>query len=209
LPLKRSRAFNLSFIFHAAAALASFTHPGHIVDYVPGIRSVAALPQREIDWTSLIYRRWGISPRPENKRDNYNANDFLRQRITFIQIWFITPAYHTTIIVRIYPNREHKMIDPKKIEQIARQVHESMPKGIREFGEDVEKKIRQTLQSQLTRLDLVSREEFDVQTQVLLRTREKLALLEQRLNELENRNVPAEVKPAPAIPPVDAPDANA
>lgn len=31
------------------------------------------------------------------------------------------------------------MIDPKKIEQIARQVHESMPKGIREFGEDVEK----------------------------------------------------------------------
>lgn len=40
---------------------------------------------------------------------------------------------------------------------------------------------------QLTRLDLVSREEFDVQTQVLLRTREKLALLEQRLNDLENR----------------------
>ena len=62
-----------------------------------------------------------------------------------------------------------------------------MPKGIREFGEDVEKKIRQTLQSQLTRLDLVSREEFDVQTQVLLRTREKLALLEQRLTELESR----------------------
>ena len=80
------------------------------------------------------------------------------------------------------------MIDPKKIEQIARQVHESMPKGIREFGEDVEKKIRQTLQAQLTRLDLVSREEFDVQTQVLLRTREKLALLEQRISELEARN---------------------
>lgn len=79
------------------------------------------------------------------------------------------------------------MIDPKKIEQLARQVHESMPKGIREFGDDVEKKIRQTLQSQLTRLDLVNREEFDVQTQVLLRTREKLAALEQRIAELENR----------------------
>lgn len=62
-----------------------------------------------------------------------------------------------------------------------------MPKGLRDLGEDVEKKIRQALQSQLTRLDLVSREEFDVQTQVLLRTREKLALLEQRLNDLENR----------------------
>ena len=79
------------------------------------------------------------------------------------------------------------MIDPKKIEQIARQVHESMPKGLRDLGEDVEKKIRQGLQSQLTRLDLVSREEFDVQTQVLLRTREKLALLEQRISDLESR----------------------
>lgn len=47
------------------------------------------------------------------------------------------------------------------------------------------------LQSQLTRLDLVSREEFDVQTQVLLRTREKLALLEQRLNDLESRSLSA------------------
>ena len=79
------------------------------------------------------------------------------------------------------------MIDPKKIEQIARQVHESMPKGLRDLGEDVEKKIRQVLQSQLTRLDLVNREEFDVQTQVLLRTREKLALLEQRMAELESK----------------------
>ncbi|KEA53450.1 MULTISPECIES: ubiquinone biosynthesis accessory factor UbiK [Mangrovibacter] len=78
------------------------------------------------------------------------------------------------------------MIDPKKIEQIARQIHESMPKGMRDFGEDVEKKIRQTLQAQLTRLDMVSREEFDVQTQVLLRTREKLAVLEQRLAALES-----------------------
>lgn len=86
------------------------------------------------------------------------------------------------------------MIDPKKIEQIARQVHESMPKGIRDLGDDVEKKVRQVIQSQLTRLDMVSREEFDVQTQVLLRTREKLALLEQRLSELENRlsETPAE-----------------
>jgi len=95
------------------------------------------------------------------------------------------------------------MIDTKKIEQLARQVHEAMPKGFRDFGDDVEKKIRQVLQAQLTRMDLVNREEFDVQTQVLLRTREKLALLEQRLTELENRNTPEEVKPAPAIPPVD------
>ncbi|OSN00944.1 ubiquinone biosynthesis accessory factor UbiK [Lonsdalea populi] len=80
------------------------------------------------------------------------------------------------------------MIDPKKIEQIARQMHESMPKGIRELGEDMEKKIRQVLQSQLSRLDFVNREEFDVQTQVLLRTREKLTRLEQRLDELDAKS---------------------
>ena len=84
------------------------------------------------------------------------------------------------------------MIDPKKIEQIARQVHESTPKGIREFGEDAEKKIRQVLQAQFSRMDLVNREEFDVQTQVLLRTREKLAVLEQRLAALEAKPADAE-----------------
>ncbi|MBE5212587.1 ubiquinone biosynthesis accessory factor UbiK [Pectobacterium sp. A535-S3-A17] len=89
------------------------------------------------------------------------------------------------------------MIDPKKIEQIARQVHESMPKGIRELGDDVEKKIRQVLQAQLTRLDLVNREEFDIQTQVLLRTREKIARLEQRMTELEAK-LSTEEKPATA-----------
>lgn len=96
------------------------------------------------------------------------------------------------------------MIDPKKIEQLARQVHDSMPKGIRELGDDVEKKIRQTLQSQLTRLDLVNREEFDVQTQVLLRTREKLAALEQRIAELESRNVNTASAPAMAPAPAEA-----
>ncbi|MDC9590025.1 MULTISPECIES: ubiquinone biosynthesis accessory factor UbiK [Xenorhabdus] len=79
------------------------------------------------------------------------------------------------------------MLDPKKIEQIARQFHNVMPKGVKEFGDDVEKKLRTVLQSQLSKLDLVNREEFDIQTQVLLRTREKLAAMEQRLNELEAR----------------------
>lgn len=80
------------------------------------------------------------------------------------------------------------MIDTKKIEQMTRQVHDALPKGVREFGDDVEKKIRQTLQAQMTRMDLVNREEFDVQTQVLLRTREKLAALEQRLAQLESKS---------------------
>ncbi len=49
----------------------------------------------------------------------------------------------------------------------------------------------------------MSREEFDVQTRVRCAPGKKLALLEQRLSELEARDKPEEVKPAPAIPPVD------
>lgn len=77
------------------------------------------------------------------------------------------------------------MLDPKKLEQVARQIQNVLPQGIKDFGDDIDKKIRTVLQSQLNKLDLVNREEFDVQTQVLLRTREKLTRLEQRLNELE------------------------
>lgn len=77
------------------------------------------------------------------------------------------------------------MIDPKKLEQLARQVQKSLPKSIRDLSHDMEKTIHQILQNQFSRMDLVSREEFDVQTQVLLRTREKLTQLEYRINALE------------------------
>ena len=86
------------------------------------------------------------------------------------------------------------MLDPKKIEQVARQIQNVLPQGIKDLGDDIDKKIRAILQSQLNKLDLVTREAFHVQTQVLLRTREKLARLEQRLNELEaGQQAPAEV----------------
>lgn len=79
------------------------------------------------------------------------------------------------------------MIDPKKLEEIAKQIHNAMPPGIKSMGEEVDKKVRQVLQAQLGKLDLVSREEFDVQTKVLLRTREKLAALESKLAQLEQQ----------------------
>ncbi|ALP43354.1 hypothetical protein WL1483_3935 [Aeromonas schubertii] len=84
-------------------------------------------------------------------------------------------------------NKETAMIDPKKLEEIAKQIHNAMPPGMKSVGEEVEKKIRQVLQAQLGKLDLVSREEFDVQTKVLLRTREKLATLEAKLEQLEQQ----------------------
>ncbi|MBP8039849.1 MAG: accessory factor UbiK family protein [Aeromonadaceae bacterium] len=79
------------------------------------------------------------------------------------------------------------MIDPKKIEEMARQIHNALPPGIKSLGEEVDKKVKQVLQSQLNRLDMVSREEFEVQTKVLLRTREKLTALEEKLAQLEQR----------------------
>ena len=82
------------------------------------------------------------------------------------------------------------MFDPKKLEQVAKQIQDSMPQPVKELGNDVEQKVRQVIQAQLGKLDVVSREEFDVQTQVLLRTRQKLSALEQKLDELENRMAP-------------------
>jgi len=79
------------------------------------------------------------------------------------------------------------MFNPKKLEEIAKQVNDVMPAGVKSFGEDVDRKIKQVLQSQLGKLDMVSREEFDVQTHVLLRTREKLAEMEAKFAELEKK----------------------
>ena len=79
------------------------------------------------------------------------------------------------------------MIDPKKIEEMARQIHNALPPGIKSLGEEVDKKVKQVLQSQLNKLDMVSREEFDVHTKVLLRTREKLTALEEKLALIEQR----------------------
>ncbi len=62
-----------------------------------------------------------------------------------------------------------------------------MPLPVKELGNDVEQKVRQVIQAQLGKLDVVSREEFDVQTQVLLRTRQKLTELEQKMSELETK----------------------
>lgn len=79
------------------------------------------------------------------------------------------------------------MFDAKKIEQIAKQIHESMPQPVKDLGSDVDQKVRQVIQGQLNKLDVVSREEFDVQTQVLLRTRQKLNDLEAKLAEIEGK----------------------
>jgi hypothetical protein len=78
------------------------------------------------------------------------------------------------------------MIDTKKIEEVVQSISKALPPGLVQMQEDAEKNIRAALTATFTKLDLVSREEFDVQAQVLLRTREKLEALERRVAELEN-----------------------
>ncbi|RCU45471.1 MULTISPECIES: ubiquinone biosynthesis accessory factor UbiK [Corallincola] len=84
------------------------------------------------------------------------------------------------------------MINPSKLEEIAKQISNALPPGVKNIADEFEAKTKQVLQAQLAKLDLVTREEFDVQTQVLLRTREKLTALEQRLSQLESNQASEE-----------------
>lgn len=77
------------------------------------------------------------------------------------------------------------MFDPKQLDEITRRVAEVLPPGLRDVKQDLEKNIHSILQSAFARLDLVTREEFEVQSAVLLRTREKLEALEARVASLE------------------------
>lgn len=79
------------------------------------------------------------------------------------------------------------MINAKKIEDIAKQVTDAIPPGLKNLANDFEEKTKTVLQNKLSQLDVVTREEFDVQTQVLLKTRAQLTLLEAKLAELESK----------------------
>ncbi|MCU7809702.1 MAG: accessory factor UbiK family protein [Candidatus Thiodiazotropha sp. (ex Notomyrtea botanica)] len=77
------------------------------------------------------------------------------------------------------------MIDPKLIDELSAHLSASMPTGFRALQEDFSKNFRASLEAGLVKLDLVTREEFDVQSAVLARTREKLTLLEQQVKAME------------------------
>jgi BMFP domain-containing protein YqiC len=77
------------------------------------------------------------------------------------------------------------MMDPKVIDDLARRLSKAVPTGLREAQQDIEKNFRTVLQNTLAKMDLVTREEFDVQTRLLARTREKLEVLEKTMAELE------------------------
>ena len=85
------------------------------------------------------------------------------------------------------------MIDLNHLDDLARRLSDLVPPGLRESREELEQAFKGALQSGLAKLDLVTREEYEVQRAVLLRTREKLEALERTVQALE------------AAPPASAP----
>jgi ubiquinone biosynthesis accessory factor UbiK len=73
-----------------------------------------------------------------------------------------------------------------QINQLAERIEALLPPGIKQVKSDFDDKLKTLLQQQLTKMDFVSREEFDIQTKVLARTREKLEQLEKRIEQLSN-----------------------
>ena len=82
------------------------------------------------------------------------------------------------------------MLDHKKCRQVVDDLTKKLsdtliPERLKEAKGDAEKTIRSILQSTFSKLDLVTREEFDVQAAVLAKTRAKLAILEDRIEKME------------------------
>lgn len=77
------------------------------------------------------------------------------------------------------------------LEDIIKRFSDALPEPVRHFQEDMEKNLRGVMEGGLQKMNLVTREEFDIQSAVLLRTREKLEALEKRVAELEAQQQPA------------------
>ncbi|HVC37708.1 MAG TPA: accessory factor UbiK family protein [Gammaproteobacteria bacterium] len=76
-------------------------------------------------------------------------------------------------------------LDPKVLDDLAKKLAAAVPAGLRDLQADAERNFRAVLQSVFAKLELVNREEFDVQSAVLARTRERLEELAARLKEME------------------------
>ena len=79
------------------------------------------------------------------------------------------------------------MLDPKILDDLAKKLADSVPASIRELQRDMEKNFHATLQATFNKLDLVTREEFEVQSAVLARTRAKVDALQHQIDHLEQQ----------------------
>ena len=80
------------------------------------------------------------------------------------------------------------MIDSNTLNDLTQKISRLLPPELDTLKQDLEKNIRAVLQSAFQKLDLVTREEFEVQSELLIRTREKLEMLEKKLAEMEQNH---------------------
>jgi ubiquinone biosynthesis accessory factor UbiK len=88
---------------------------------------------------------------------------------------------------RTFQELDMTFFDNARLDDLSKRLADSVPESLKAFGRDIEGNFKAVLQSQLAKLDLVSRQEFDVQAALLERTQAKLAALEARLKELETK----------------------
>jgi ubiquinone biosynthesis accessory factor UbiK len=77
------------------------------------------------------------------------------------------------------------LLNSNSLDELAKRLADAVPESVRNLGRDLEGNFKAVLQAQLSKLDLVSRQEFDVQAALLARTQTALSALEARLKELE------------------------
>ena len=77
------------------------------------------------------------------------------------------------------------MLDNQTINRLSDKINGLLPPGLAQVKSDFDTKLKTLLQQQLSELEFVSREEFDIQSRVLQRTRGKLEALESKLEQLE------------------------
>ena len=77
------------------------------------------------------------------------------------------------------------MLDNQTINRLSDKINQLLPPGLQQVKSDFDARLKTLLQQQLTQLEFVSREEFDIQARVLQRTRAKLEILEEKLRHLE------------------------
>jgi BMFP domain-containing protein YqiC len=79
------------------------------------------------------------------------------------------------------------MFDPASLDELSKRLTDALPGGLVQIRDEIQKSFRAILQGALSQMNLVSREEFDVQREVLARTRAKLEALEAQIAELEKQ----------------------
>lgn len=86
------------------------------------------------------------------------------------------------------------MFDPKQFDEIASKLFAALPTSLQNFEKEIQQKFKEVLQATFARMDLITRDEFDVQCKVLARTREKLEHLEAQVEELAQHKKPKHKK---------------